>query len=90
MKFRIITNSLASQDVPAVNSHYGPLRKPILDAGIDLYELRPDAEIKTEADTAPVVSGFVGLHAKAAVVDRSRVFNGILSFISLSDYHLYQ
>ena len=76
VKMRIITNSLASQDVPAVNSHYGPLRKSILDAGIDLYELRPDAEIKSEADTAPVVSGFVGLHAKAAVVDRSRVFIG--------------
>ncbi len=27
-------------------------------------------------DTAPVVSGFVGLHTKAAVVDRSRVFIG--------------
>jgi len=76
VKFRVITNSLASQDVPAVNSHYGPSRKPILETGIDLYELRPDAEIKTEVDTAPVVSGFVGLHTKAAVVDRSRVFIG--------------
>ena len=76
VKMRIITNSLASQDVPAVNSHYGPMRKPILETGIDLYELRPDAEIKTEVDTAPVVSGFVGLHTKAAVVDRSRVFIG--------------
>jgi putative cardiolipin synthase len=76
VKLRIITNSLASQDVPAVNSHYGPLRKSILETGAELYELRPDAEIKTEVDTAPVVSGFVGLHAKAAVVDRSRVFIG--------------
>ena len=76
VKMRIITNSLASQDVPAVNSHYGPLRKSILKTGAELYELRPDAEIKTQADTAPVVSGFVGLHTKAAVVDRSRVFIG--------------
>ena len=76
VKVRIITNSLASQDVPAVNSHYGPTRKSILETGIDLYELRPDAEIKAEVDTAPVVSGFVGLHTKAAVVDRSRVFIG--------------
>jgi len=76
VKFRIITNSLASQDVPAVNSHYGPMRKPILEAGVDLYELRPDAEVKAEVDTMPVVSGFVGLHTKAAVVDRSRVFIG--------------
>ena len=76
VKFRVITNSLASQDVAAVNSHYGPLRKSLLETGLDLYELRPDAEIKTEVDTAPVVSGFVGLHTKAAVVDRSRVFIG--------------
>jgi putative cardiolipin synthase len=76
VNLRIITNSLASQDVPAVNSHYGPLSTPILETGAELYELRPDAEIKTEVDTAPVVSGFVGLHTKAAVVDRSRVFIG--------------
>jgi putative cardiolipin synthase len=76
VKVRIVTNSLASQDVPAVNSHYGPLRRPILETGAELYELRPDAKIKSEVDTAPVISGFVGLHAKAAVVDRSRVFIG--------------
>ena len=39
VNIRIITNSLSSQDVPAVNSHYGPYRKRILEAGIDLYEL---------------------------------------------------
>lgn len=76
VKIRIVTNSLASQDVPAVNSHYGPWRKPILEAGIELYELRPDAAIKSQADTAPIVSGFVGLHTKASVVDRSRVYIG--------------
>ena len=53
VKLRIVTNSLASQDVPAVNSHYGPMRQAILDSGVDLYELRPDAAIKTEVDTPP-------------------------------------
>ena len=43
VKLRVITNSLASQDVPAVNSHYGPYRMRILEAGVDLYELRHDA-----------------------------------------------
>ncbi|UCD79595.1 MAG: phospholipase D family protein [Desulfobacterales bacterium] len=76
VKIRVLTNSLASQDVPAVNSHYGPWRKPILEAGIELYELRPDAAIKSREDTPPVVSGFVGLHTKASVVDRSRVYIG--------------
>jgi len=63
-------------DVPAVNSHYGPWRQPILDAGIELYELRPDAAIKPRVDTPPVVSGFIGLHMKVSVVDRSRVYIG--------------
>ena len=76
VKIKLLTNSLASQDVPAVNSHYGPWRKAILDAGIELYELRPDAAIKAQADTPPIVSGFVGLHSKASVVDRSRVYIG--------------
>ncbi len=75
-KLRIITNSLSSQDVPAVNSHYGPYRKRILEAGIDLYELRHDAAIKSEVDTPPVVSGFVGLHSKASTVDRTRAYIG--------------
>jgi putative cardiolipin synthase len=76
VNLRIITNSLASQDVPAVNSHYGPYRKRLLEAGIDLYELRHDAAVKSEVDAAPVVSGFVGLHTKASAVDRSRAFIG--------------
>jgi putative cardiolipin synthase len=62
--------------VPAVNSHYGPWRKAILDAGIELYELRPDAAIKAQTDTPPIVSGFIGLHSKASVVDRARVYIG--------------
>jgi len=76
VKIKVITNSLASQDVPAVNSHYGPWRKQILDTGVELYELRPDAAIKAQTDTPPIVSGFIGLHSKASVVDRTRVYIG--------------
>jgi putative cardiolipin synthase len=73
---RFVTNSLASQDVPAVNSHYGPYRKRLLETGIDLYELRHDAAIKSGTDTPPVTAGFVGMHTKASTVDRSRVYIG--------------
>ena len=76
VKIKVLTNSLASQDVPAVNSHYGPWRKAILDTGIELYELRPDAAIKAQTDTPPIVSGFIGLHSKASVVDRTSVYIG--------------
>jgi putative cardiolipin synthase len=76
VKIKILTNSLASQDVPAVNSHYDPWRKAILDTGIELYEVRPDAATKAQTDTPPIVSGFIGLHSKASVVDRTRVYIG--------------
>lgn len=80
-KVKIMTNSLASHDVPAVNSHYRPWRKPILETGVELYELRSDAAIQEGvSDTAPTVSKFVGLHSKALVVDRQVSFIGSMNF----------
>jgi putative cardiolipin synthase len=80
VRVRMLTNSLASHDVPAVNSHYKQWRKPILEAGVELYEARPDAAIKPlVADTPPTVSEFMGLHVKAMVIDRQRVFIGSLN-----------
>ena len=77
---RLLTNSLASHDVPAVNAHYERWRGAILDAGAALHELRNDAAIQRElVDTAPVRSGFVGLHVKAMVVDRERSFIGSMN-----------
>ena len=77
---KLLTNSLASQDVPAVNSHYKQWRKPLLKTGIELYETRPDAAIAaTFADTAPAHAEYMGLHVKAVVVDRKRVFVGSMN-----------
>ena len=67
----IHTNSLASQDVAAVNSHYKAWRKPILASGASLFEARPDAAIKTSrVDTKPISSRYMGLHSKSLVMDR--------------------
>ncbi len=80
VRVRVLTNSLASHDVPAVNAHYEGWRKPILATGTALYELRPDAAIKTQlVDTAPVRSEFAGLHTKAMVIDRQRSFIGSMN-----------
>jgi cardiolipin synthase C len=81
VKVRILTNSLESSDVPAVNSHYKVWRKPILEAGAELYEIRADAEIQSlVVDTPPVEAGFMGLHSKAVVVDRQHIFIGSMNF----------
>ena len=78
---KILTNSLASHDVPAVNSHYKQWRKPILEAGAELYEIRHDAAIQQlVSDTLPTRAEFMGLHSKAMVVDRERVYIGSMNF----------
>jgi putative cardiolipin synthase len=77
---RILTNSLASHDVPAVNSHYQPWRKPLLEAGVRLYEVRPDAATQPAlADTPPTRAKFMGFHVKAMVIDERRVFVGSMN-----------
>jgi putative cardiolipin synthase len=78
---KILTNSLASHDVPAVNSHYKKWRKPILEAGAELYEMRHDAGIQPLiSDTPPTQAKFMGLHSKAMVIDRKRVYIGSMNF----------
>ena len=67
----IHTNSLASHDVPAVNSHYKAWRKPLLQSGASLYEARHDAQIKASVvDTPPISARYMGLHSKSMVIDR--------------------
>ncbi len=80
VRVRVLTNSLASHDVPAVNSHYEPWRDDIINAGAELYELRADAAIQSIVDIPPVKGKFVGLHTKAVVVDRNKVFIGSMNF----------
>jgi putative cardiolipin synthase len=80
VKIRILTNSLSSHDVPAVNSHYGPTRGALLAAGAELFELRADAAMRSEiVDLPPLAAGFVGLHTKAMVIDRERSFIGSMN-----------
>lgn len=76
---RILTNSLASHDVPAVNSHYEPWRDDIVGTGTQLYELRADAAIQSIVDVPPVAAKFVGLHTKASVSDGRLVFIGSMN-----------
>jgi len=80
VKVRILTNSLASHDVPAVNSHYKDWRDDLINAGAELFELRSDPAIQTIVEVPPVKGGFTGLHTKSVVVDREYVFIGSMNF----------
>lgn len=75
---RILTNSLAATDVWLVHAGYMKYRRPLLDEGVRLYELRPEAAgaTKARASTAFVGSSRASLHGKTFVFDRNSVFIG--------------
>ena len=52
----------------------------MLEAGVDVFEMKYHGAIQSELDTAPIESDWVGLHAKAAVLDREHVFIGSFNF----------
>jgi putative cardiolipin synthase len=84
-RLRILTNSLAATDVPAVHAGYAKRREPLLRSGAKIYELKPDLSQpipRAESSTAPsgiASSSAASLHAKTFSVDRRRVFIGSLN-----------
>jgi putative cardiolipin synthase len=76
----VITNSLASTDGVPVHSKYKLYRKSLLQAGVELYELKPTAgalhERRPGSFRGPTGSGNAGLHAKTFAFDRRIVFVG--------------
>ena len=75
---KVLTNSLASNDEPAVYSGYSRYRRALLKGGVQLYELRAAAGAAQPATAGGTSSG-VSLHAKAIVVDRQQVFIGSMN-----------
>lgn len=71
---RLITNSLASNDVVAVHSGYRNYRQQLLDSGVKLWELKPLSGKRPKASLFG--SSGASLHSKALVVDGSHVFVG--------------
>ena len=75
---RILTNSLASSDEPAVHSGYSARRRALLVGGVQLFELKPEPGVKQTLTESGRSSG-VSLHAKTMVVDRRQVFVGSMN-----------
>ncbi|MFL6673251.1 MAG: phospholipase D family protein [Massilia sp.] len=81
VKIRVLTNALEATDVPAVHAGYAKRRKPLLEAGVSLFELRrlsPDTTRRMR--TGRKGSSASSLHGKTFSVDRSRVFIGSFNF----------
>ena len=75
----VITNSLAANNQFTVHGGYAPSRKPLLEAGVRIHEVRPDAEV---AGTEFIDSSGARatLHTKAFIVDDKEVFIGSFNF----------
>ncbi len=69
VKVRILTNSLATTDAPAVHIGYARYRVPLLEQGIELYELRPHLNATRRTRIGAFGSSQASLHAKVLVVD---------------------
>jgi putative cardiolipin synthase len=78
VKVTILTNSLASNNHVAVHSGYAKYRRPIIEAGIELYELRADA-VSQPASDAQAPPETVTLHTKAVIIDRKLLYVGSLN-----------
>ena len=81
---RILTNSLASTDMPIVHSGYQKYREPLLKDGIELYEVRPVLGKPNAQGSGGSLKnpsgGQFALHAKIFVLDRRWVFVGSMNF----------
>jgi putative cardiolipin synthase len=80
VRVRILVNSLAATDVTAVHSGYARHRKQLLEAGIELYEMRLVAQHEANGLRERVGSSATSLHAKTYAVDGARVFIGSFNF----------
>ena len=73
VRVRVLTNSLDATDVPAVHGAYANYRHRLLQAGIELYELKPSSPGRKSALRG---SSKASLHTKAVIVDGRVAFVG--------------
>lgn len=82
---RVVTNSIQVTDVPLVNAGYDPYRKPLLAAGVALFEAKPQPrEDGSSAETNLGKTSFSGggesVHAKTFAIDGKYLFVGSFNF----------
>ena len=75
VRVRVLTNSLAATDAAIVHIGYSKYRRPLLEAGVEIWELRPEPG-EEKASLGAFGSSKASLHAKALIVDRRTLFVG--------------
>ena len=80
VEVRVLTNSLAVTDVPAVHAGYQRRRRRLLLAGVKLFELRRTEETLRKDMKPYFRRSASSLHAKTVTVDGNKVFVGSFNF----------
>ncbi len=79
VRIRVLTNSLAATDVTVVHAGYARYRKPLLEAGVELFELKPVKESSAWGRRLVQGSSRASLHGKAVVFDRKVAYVGSMN-----------
>lgn len=79
VEVRVLTNSLASNDVPPAFSGYAPYRAPLLGYDVELYELSADPNSARRYWPSSSADSRATLHTKTLVFDRESVFVGSMN-----------
>ena len=74
----MLTNSLGATDEPAVHLGYYDYRVPMLDLGVELYEIS-SSRLKRNMRKNLFGASLGRLHAKVAVIDRKTIFVGSMN-----------
>lgn len=77
VKVRVLTNGAESADVDAACAAYRSYRKDLLQAGVDLFELKRRSAGTQPAETH---SSATSLHAKTFAIDRAQIYVGSFNF----------
>ena len=76
----VLTNALEATDVPAVHAGYARWRKPLLEGGVRLYEMKRTGPPRASEAGPRAGSSSASLHAKTFAIDRQRIFVGSFNF----------
>ena len=87
IRVKILTNSLASNDVAVVHAGYANYREDLLRNGVELYEMNKKlTRAQRKGKKGASGSSKASLHAKVFVLDRKYVFIGSLNLDPRSFY----
>lgn len=76
VRVRILTNSLATNDLVPAHAGYSRYREELLRRGVELYEFRPAAAAPRAGWSPLAARSRASLHSKAMVLDGEKVFIG--------------